>query len=311
MISGADSRYTLMIQGKPTNAVSHMSGRVVNIDAITGLGFYVANGVRVTVDQCNKNMLPVSTLKVFDLMLMKLVHSLPTGKNSTESGIDEGRMVTLAVREYMQHCHLKDWGESRTQIDRAIADLYNITVEWNEPRSKNGKGSESIYWRARIIDTVGSNLCVKNGRIIVKFSFDMAKYLANAYLMPYPKNLLAVNARKNPHAYYLGRRLAEHHNMNLGKSNADLISITTLLKSCPNLPDYNAVASSAGQVSKRIILPVKRDLDALRDEYGVITSWAYCTENGELLPPEQLNRIDYDGWAKLIVRFELADYPKK
>lgn len=148
-----------------------------------------------------------------------------------------------------------------------------------------------------------------DGRIVLSLSMKMARYFATAYIMPYPYNLLTINSNNNPHSYFIGRKLALHHNMNIGKPNSNRISVRSLIATIPDLPKYDEVMSESRQITKRIIQPFERDLIALQDKYGILKSWRYCNSGGEPITDAQAEKYDYDTWIEWLVEFELDDYP--
>ena len=218
----------------------------------------------------------------------------------------------------MELCGLKDKKEARKQLNEAMQTLYNLSLSWDElryyvPEGKKKRVKENVHWQARIIDYMGQDLeqaPVRRGRVYAKFTMDIARYLSQAYIMPYPDKLMTINSKQNPHSYYIGRKLAEHHNMNIGKANACRISVKALLDALPDLPSYDSIMNSNSRsVTQKIIQPFERDLIALKDTYNVLKSWKYCNHNGEPLTEEQVESYSYSTWEQWLIEFELADYP--
>lgn len=310
--------YSHILQGKATNALAHTSKRSMTANPVTGAGLATTDSVEVFIRNYNSIVLNVPTHKVMDALTLKLTSNFPHGKEATAESIDAHRAVELSVDEYMELCQLKDRKEARKQLSEATQALYDVSLEWDEvryyvPEGKKKRVKDTFHWKTRIIDTTGADLDqdpVKRGKVAIKFSFDIAKYLSQAYIMPYPDKLLSISAKYNPHSYYIGRKLAEHHNMNIGKENASRISVRTLLEALPDLPSYDSIISTAGKnITQQIIQPFERDLIALRDTYGILTSWHYCNSKGEPLTDEQVESYSYSTWVQWLVEFELADYP--
>ncbi len=309
--------YSHILQGKATNALAHTSKRGFSVNPITGIGSMTTDSVEIFVRNYNSIVLNVPTHKVLDALTLKLTGNFPHGKEATAESIDAHRAVELSVDEYMELCQLKDRKEARKQLREAAQALFDVALEWDEvryyvPEGKKKRTKETYHWKARIIDTTGADASrdpVTQGKIAIKFSFDIAKYLSQAYIMPYPDKLLSINAKYNPHSYYIGRKLAEHHNMNIGKENANRIAVKTLLAALPDLPSYGDIMTDARQITKRIIQPFERDLIALRDKYGIIASWNYCNSKGEPLTDEQVESYSYESWVQWLVEFELTSYP--
>ena len=310
--------YSNILQGKAINALAHTSKRGFTVNPITGIGSMTAEDVEIFIRNYNSIVLNVPTHKVLDALTIKLTSNFPHGKEATAENIDRHRAVEISVDEYMELCQLKDRKEARKQLREAALALFDVALEWDElryyvPEGKKKRVKETYHWKARIIDTTGADADqdpVKRGKVAVKFTFDIAKYLSQAYIMPYPDKLLSINAKYNPHSYYIGRKLAEHHNMNIGKENANRISVKTLLAALPDLPSYESIISTAGKnVTQQIIQPFERDMIALRDKYGILASWNYCNSKGEPLTEEQVESYSYDTWVQWLIEFELASYP--
>ena len=313
-----ETSYSKLLQGKATNALAHVSKRGITPNPITGMGdITTAEGVDISFKNFNGIVLNVPTHKVLDALTIKLSNNFPYGENVSAETIDRHRNVELSIDEYMGLCQIKDPKEARQQLKNAVLTLYDVSLEWDEiryttPEGKKKRKKEATHWKARIIDMAGSDIGqdpIKHGKVSVKFTFDIAKYFSQAFIMPYPDKLLSINAKYNPHSYYIGRKMAEHHNMNIGKDNSNRIAVKTLLDCLPDLPKYDEIMDAARQVTKRIIMPFERDLIALKDTYGIITSWRYCNKNGEPLADEQIVSYSYDTWTQWLIEFELASYP--
>ena len=309
--------YSNILQGKATNALAHSSKRGFSVNPITGIGTMTAEGVEIFIKNYNSIVLNVPTHKVLDALTLKLTSNFPHGKEATAESIDAHRAVEISVDEYMELCQLKDRKEARKQLREAAQALFDVALEWDElryyvPEGKKKRVKETYHWKARIVEATGADADqdpVKQGKVAIKFTYDIAKYLSQAYIMPYPDKLLSINAKYNPHSYYIGRKLAEHHNMNIGKENANRISVKSLLEALPDLPSYDEIMTDARQITKRIIQPFERDLIALKETYGILASWTYCNSKGEPLTEEQVESYSYDVWVQWLIEFELASYP--
>lgn len=308
--------YSSILQGKPTNTVTKTSKKSLALDPFTETGRANREGVQVFLKNYNALSLNVQTHKVLDALTIKLTNNFPFGETATAEQIAERRIVEITVDEYMQLCGLKDRKEARKQLKEAIQTLYNISLEWDEvsyivPEGKKKRVKQSVHYNIRLTDAIIEleENPLKRGKVVFAFSFTLAQYLSKAYIMPYPNKLLALNAKYNPHSYYMGRKLAEHHNMNIGKENANRIAVSTLLKALPDMPTYAEVMQNMnGSLTQKIIQPFERDLIALVNN-GILASWKYCNSKGEPLTEEQIDSYSYDVWEKWLIEFELADYP--
>lgn len=303
------TQYSNILQGKATNALSKVSKKGMKYDDKINSSSAIHNEVMIKLNNSEELNLNVQTHKVLDSLILKLTRNFPMGEEASADSVNKYRTVELTLDEYMNLCSLKDKKEARKQLKGAIQTIYNISMKWNETHYDRKKKIER-NWQIRIADLMAEEWYedpVKNSKVIFKFTFDIAEYLSKAYIMPYPKNLFRINSKYNPHAYYLGRKLIDHYNQNIGKKNRNRILVSTLLKCLPELPDYE----STRYVSQLIISPFERDLDSLVDEYSILDAWWYCNKEGSALDDAELKDADYATWSNLFVVFEPLNFPQK
>ena len=304
--------YSKILQAKGTNVVAHSSYKRFTINQLSGVAFMKKDGVLITLKNYQDNKFNVLTSRVLDILIMKLTKQIPYDKCIPIEKLFNCRTVELSVKEFMEASGLKDRKEATKQLNEAVNSIFNIYLEYEDDRNKSKRVRERILWKTHILESIGTesgHLPVENGRVIVKFTLPLAEYLSQKYIMPYPEKLLTINVRQNPLSYYLGRVLAEHRNMNRTKRNRNKISVRTLIKACPDLPTYEEIKSVSRQVSKRIIKPFERDLNALRDKYDVLSDWRYCNSIDEQKSDGEKHRWNYNEWEEQIIEFHLADYP--
>ena len=281
---------------------------------------YQAEDYEATIKDLSLVNVNVITHKVLETGLLKMTHGFPKGEDIDANVIDEHREVEISIKEYQTLCGIKDTKEARKQLSEGTKDLYEIAeLNWTEeryeiPKGKKRKTKVATKWKARILDTIGDGTeqnPVQNGKVTMKFSFDVAKYFSKTgYIMPYNMNLLKINGKLNPHSYYMGRKLLDHHNQNIAKENANRISVKTLIAACPDLPSYEEVMKKGKHATQQIIDPFDRDMLALKcNKYSILSDWHYCNSKGEPLTAEQVTKYDYHTWIEWLIEFQLADYP--
>lgn len=216
----------------------------------------------------------------------------------TEAGVKE-QGVALPLEDYMALRGLKDKKTARSQVKADLDTLYNASMSFKE----NIKGKDQDFYDVRIIESKG----IKNGVIYASFSSQLFKVIQEYPIMSYPLALWKINPNRNPNSFYFGAKITEHKNMNLGKKNEDIISVQTLLKATPELPTYEEVQNSNRAFTSRIIEPFKRDMDALKD----ILQWEYCKSRGEPVTDEELEKLDYDIFSRLLIKVYWHSYPDK
>lgn len=311
-------QYSKILQGKCTNAITKQSKKTLHYNNINDTADIVtSDGVRIYLQRFQSLNLNVNTYKVLDACVVKLTKNFPHGDNISLDVLDKHRTLTFSVDEYMQMCHIKDRKQAFEQLRDAVRTLYNLTINGTEvryiiPRGKTKLQRDEWRFEARLLEFIGEayyDRPIVDGYVELHFSMDMAKYFSRAYLMPYPNGLLIINGKHNPHSYFIGRKLAEHHNMNIGKSNSNRIAVKSLIDALPDLPKREQVMKGNRNLTQQIIQPFERDLIALKDSYGMLADWHYCQLNGELLTDEQIESYSFNEWSAWLIDFTFANYP--
>lgn len=277
-------------QGKATNQLTKLTDAAgYGFNDITGEALLKNDDIKVFIDkyeQMQKCLSP-TTYRLLDALTMQFTKN---GSNST--------LIQLPLTEYMDRCGLKDIKSARKQVKIELDNLYRLSLEWND--KENGKNKD--YAKTRICDSVG----IKKGVIIFNLTLGFYSYLSKAHIMPYPKQLYKIDAHHNPHSFYFLRKIAEHKNMNKGKTNEDIISVKTLLEAAPLLPKYNDLVR-AGRIKERIIEPFERDMDNLEDTL----TWEYTHRNGKALTENELNLFNYTIFSELMIKITWKEYPER
>ena len=312
------SFYHNTLQGKPIHSLiaSSNSPQNMQIDAITHAGIIVNNGVVIQIDENAIQAISPQTFKALVIFLTQATTQLPRGASVTAEAIQRGRIVKMTLQEYMEECGLKDIKSAREQLNESIKNIYAISLEWDEtgyevPEGKSRKVKVTKHHRMRITDhtiTPTEKNPVKRGVAEVRLSFDMAEYLSNSYIMPYHRNLLRINTKRNPHSFPLGWKLCALHNVNFGNpKRADETTVETLLRAATGIPRYERIAHR-GNIYDLIIKPFDRDMRALVEE-GILSCYWYYNDLGLRIEGNQLGGLSYTDFSQLKVHYELTGYP--
>lgn len=280
-------------QGTSTNALTKLratEGKTATIDQITGeatiqqgnLILHIPNYAQLT-------GLKTSTYQLLDAITIAL----------TESGT-KSPTVVLSVEDYMKRRGLKDRKEARKQLTADLDVLLKTSLTWEEKRGKK----TTPYAGVNMTD---SWAWVDGKKSAIAFTFGQTFYsiLRGYPVMPYPTQLQTLNSKKNPNSYYMLRKIAEHKNMNIGKKNADIIAVKTLLENSPFIPSYEEVMAADRALARRIIDPFERDMDALAETL----TWHYCHSLGQPLTDEELTSISYETFIGLLIQTSWRNYP--
>jgi len=209
---------------------------------------------------------------------------------ATANGLND-TIVRLPLKEYMQMRNLKDEKETRKQVKRDIDALKRVSFEYV------GQGKTKGNWLN--VTLAGEISGIINGIIIFQFGlsfYNSLKINESEYLFMYfPKEALRLNDNANPYSYFFARKISAHKRMNIGKPNENIIRVHTLIEECKNFPTYYQVKALGGAVTKRMIDPFERDMDALSEAFG----WEYIGNQPST----------YQDFIDSIVRIIWLNYP--
>lgn len=311
--------YMPMAHGKATDAFAYMSTRNATVDSVTGNATIDQFGVQLVILKLKELQ---TTLGISTDKLLSTAIAVFTRQNDFRHTKEPRRDVTIPLKEYAQLLGYdviehetstpeeaeREKKRAKNQLDNArkaikkdLLLLQASTLRWEE----------TIKGRARDFDSISlvTRVAIRNGEIKIFFSPEIASYLAERNLITqYPVKLLRLDSRK-PTAYYIGRKLAEHYNIdnNQIRGTHDRISIPALL-AVTDLASYEEIQKKdRGHWIERIKEPLERALDELTQE-GILKSWEYTHAKGvELTEEEAYNLTSYEDYAKLYLHFTPAD----
>lgn len=287
------TQFDTIRQGKATNQLTKVTnaGGRASINPLSQQAIIQTQDIEVFIanyEEQTKDLSP-TTYRLLDALTVKF----------TDNG-SSGTLIELPLTEYMERCGLKDKKSARAQVQTELDNLYRISINWQDTDRKSGKQKDFI--KVRLCDSVG----IKKGIIFFNLTPVFFNYLSENPVMPYPKKLYRINAQYNPHSFYFLRRIAEHKNMNNGKSNEDIIAVRTLLESSPVMPLYEDI-EKLGQIQQRIIEPFERDMDNLSDTL----TWEYVHRNGVPLTDAELKNMSYELFSSLMIHTTWLEYPAR
>lgn len=196
--------------------------------------------------------------------------------------------VKTTQADLMRIFGLKDRKSARKLFSERLNTLYNASIDRVDP------GKEEVE-RIRVCEHF------KYGRGGIEFTFTRP-FLSlgvarNAFTQYLDERMLQYNAKNNPAAWSIYKKLANHSNTNTGQANEYVLSVPALLDYVREIPSEDEVSKTpARQFTLRIIKPLERDLNYLTNDLGVLTHWDYCHSKGApLTDDEQALRIGKDG----------------
>lgn len=313
--------YLPMVHGKATDALAYMNTKTAELDKITGDATIDRFGVQVVILKLKdlQATLGISTDKLLSTALTIFTKQNDFRYTRTH---EPKREVAISLREYAKDLgydvdeHATSTPEeeelekkrAKNQLDNArkairkdLDIIHASALSWEEDVKGKSKDFDRI--------SLATRTAIRNGQILISFSPEIARYLADkGTITQYPRALLGISGR-HPTAYYIGRKLAEHANIdnNIIRGTADRISIPALL-AVTDLPSYEDVQKTdRGHWADRIKEPLEKALDVLVDE-GMLKSWEYTHAKGiDLTEEEAYNITSYKDFSKLYLSFTLAD----
>jgi hypothetical protein len=164
---------------------------------------------------------------------------------------------------------------------------------------------EINFWTGSF--TIAEDFLLTNGEAILLFTPKYASLALAFSGMTHCKGLLAINDKKHPVAYWLGRYLLERLNIQRieayrkkenGVSDTLLVSIRDLLSvSSGGIPAEKAVKNR--NFRGRIIKKLEEELTAI----SCIGGWHYTTTNGQTITQEEADKTPFKKWKELSICF--------
>lgn len=287
--SEADS-FSMIRQGPATNQLSRVSvkrNEPLKLDDYSGRT--TAKHEQLTVSFSTSSI--AREMRTSTQMLLDTLIGILTERGATSP------VVTLGLNEYMSLRGLSSRKDARAQVKKDLDVIFDAQISF-----EGGKGKEAPFIDMRICEAKGID---SKGQISVSFAPTFFGMISQYPVMPYSKELLRINSKRNPFSYSLGRKILEHKNMNAGKPSENIISVKTLLKAANGLPTYKEVMATDRAATRRIIEPFERDLNACENLF----SWEYCHSKGFSLTDEELEAMDYALFERLYVRIFWRNYP--
>ncbi|GHT42864.1 hypothetical protein AGMMS49921_09190 [Endomicrobiia bacterium] len=262
------------------------------------------------------NGIPTEAWMLHDLLLIEF----------TRTGVRDDYLLKTSLEKYMSLKELKNKNHTYEQINKYFKFLQTIKIKYDP---KNGiliKNLPSIRYGE--ISLYGGTCGISNKKIWFRINPDYYKLFSKFSIIPYCLDIFKIKTDKFPHAYYIMKRLQEHSYMNRGKSNKNRISIKTLIKTNPYMPNYEDIKHK-GQIYQRIKKPMIANIKELK-RLGILKEYTYYYCKDIPLPNEELglsssysedwgaefsktktqnNKNTEKTFLDSTLYFEMADYP--
>ena len=290
------NNFNLILQGVPINSLMMIQNKNLQEDRFTHTAETTVNGVTITIRNYNNLKIDTTVFRFLDYLLVKMCKNLPYSRIEpvTDDKLSKWQVIKISIADYMKMINATDRKNVKSQIENSLITLQNINLSWTEKLYKKKKTEYMLF----NMDIVSAFKPIRGGYLI-QFDLKFLRYLSSfSYVMPFDINLFKINLHKNPHSYFMARRLLLHHNMNQKKSNSNVISVKSLLESL-NLPTYSEILNTTRQHTLRIRKPFERDMNHLK-EISFLSNWSYRDDIS-----------DFKKWLKSSLTYIIKNYPSK
>ncbi len=207
-----------------------------------------------------------------DFRTLLLVENILLTKEAKENA-----PAYMYLDRYMEVCRIKDRKFAKTSMERALTILSVTAFKVNSTKftSFTPVIKQAIWNKER-----------KRAEITLNELFieEYEKYPV-CYMS---KHSLALNAHNYPNSLYFSYKITNHKQMNLGKTNENIISVKTLIENS-DLPQENERIKA---INQKIVEPFERDMDALEKDF----SWEYVDKDNNILEKEKRPHTNYNEW---------------
>jgi hypothetical protein len=273
-------------QNRFTNELPMLSSKGKESD-ITGSLKLTAKGITAKIEGFDKLVKHTIGMNantwIFFTYLMKLTYCQGVKNDSITFTLDEW----MNLKGYANSKPMRD--KARLQLRKELSLLRGAFIKYRHKQE---------YFESNLIQGFKSS----KGRYNVKFTDDFAKVIQTMGWMYLPNEVWRLNHNINPNTYFLISKISLQKSLNYYRNKGDLISVLSLLKSCPELPEYEKTKAK-GEIKRRIIEPFERDLDAIKS-----IRWNYQDRSGKVIDRTEIK--DYHAFIKLYVKVEWLYYPE-
>lgn len=312
--------YLPIAHGRPTDAIAFANTKDIKKDPVSGTSTIKGNSVELILKKLEAT-LTMNTDKLLSYAMYQftkqndfrrakktkrpnLTVTFPLKEYAKLLGIDveEHETATPEEAEKEKKRAKNQLDNFRKKIKKQLDDIYALSLNWKEFI----RGKEEDFEDLRIIYAKG----IRKGQIKISFTPEIANYLITRNtITPYPTKLLGISGNQ-PTAYRIGRKLAEHYNIdnNQIRGTYNRLSIPKILD-ISGLPSYDELIEKkhARHWEERIKEPLEKALEVLIKE-KILESWKYTHAKGIDLTDDEAYNIDsYDKFSKLYLQFEFID----
>lgn len=214
-------------------------------------------------------------------------------------GINNKRILTFKVSEYMQLCDLKSLNNAVDQIRKGLENLYSLSVLIHKPKNTQDTSKER-----RIIADKDSD--IKNDYAMVEITNQFLELTKDNRFIKLSKLFFRINLLHFPNSPDILLKLSEQKSMNFKSKNDDIIRVATLLEACPNIPKYSEIKEK-GRINQRIKDPFFRDLNKLSE----VLNYELYTVEKESISIDEAKMLPFEEFENIRIHIKWIDYPER
>lgn len=280
------SEYPMMRQGRAYNTLLYSLGSVPQQRDLFIEG-------KVTVE---KGDFTVTLAKGVGTSAQKTLDALVLYTTNHPKGGGENEFF-MPLDWFMEVRGLSNAKEAIKQLKKDIESLKGLGI------TRRGKGQKK-HIVEESWSLYGGYHKIRSDGLTFRATKEFFSCFMSSPVMPMALDAMKSDSRKNPNTYPLFRKILEHKNINIGKTNEDIISVRTLLSVCSKIPSYQTVKEGNRNYRDRIILPFERDMEEA-ERCGNHFTWRYCGIKGA----ETEYPLTYEEFIECNIHIDWKDYP--
>ena len=310
--------YSKLLNAKATNALATIptSSRAIKSQftyhpEIEAGSLFTADDVKVTIKDFESNKKLGNAIIFYYYLLCAFTKQVSYKENSEILEKKESREVYFDIETYLKSKNLEITKDNKKNSLKAVKEMYetlkHITLDFEETTAtEKKKYSLELFGGKGTVESFGK----RSKSYFFILNYDLVKYLAERnYLTYIHNNFMQIDVMRHPNALSILIKLSSLYSMNYWKTNKGLVSFENLILAASDIPTLETVAKTNRHYFNRIVEPLEKDLDHLKD-LEILKSWEYTNKNRQPLTDEQLKSYDYKTFKDCYIHYELADYPE-
>jgi len=237
-----------------------------------GSGKYIKNDFELNIENIEGITRSTTAVMLYMALMIELTN---TSK----------RNITISLNDYAE-LRGSNKKNVKNQVIRDVIAISTLSISY-----RNNTAEKITIRGAKVAEEITFN--TRTGVITCDFSEMYFKSLSSQF-MYISKNIFKIDTKLRPHAFYMGIKLSACLRMN-----KKTIGVNSLIKSCPNFPQYDDLNDSK-QFTQLMLKPFRNNLDSING-----LTWRFSGKNGiEVKEP-----TTYKSFIRANIVFAFENYP--